>query len=243
MKDLIIALAMLGTVAAFARGPNDVNLNFGISTAEAQKTGFNSYVTAPKGVTLLEEDGVKFFRLEQDAADPQHRAKISFHAPRACKAYEKGSFNVSLLARTEANRTNGIIMTYIGCTRLDLSNSKANVVFMGKGKKFTIMSANYQKTPVVPGAWQHVHLSVNRQGDIAIYINGELSASRNMSDRQDEVWCDSIWWAVVGNNRASDADHPIAKMDVARLSIREGLMSSAQIKEEADSWLANVVRK
>ena len=65
MKDLIIALAMLGTVAAFAGGPNDVNLNFGISTAEAQKTGFNSYVTAPKGVTLLEEDGVKFFRLEQ----------------------------------------------------------------------------------------------------------------------------------------------------------------------------------
>ena len=83
-------------------------------------------------------------------------------------------------------------------------------------------------------------MSVNRYGNIAIYVNGELSVSRDISDRQDEEWINSVWWSVTGNNKPPDTDNPIAKMDISRLSVRTELMSMSQIKEEADLWLSEV---
>ena len=239
MKTALILAVFTVSVALQAIGEQDFEFKAGAVKEQNQTKGPVRIGYEKKGVTNMQEKGNAFVRFEQDASDPAHRAKISVSLLRKKQTFNKTSFTISALARMEPKRNGNLYIMQLQNVRLGMNEARPYAWISSQKKSFS-MQMDPAKTPVTPGKWVYLHLSVNRQGELALYINGELSASRNIADRQDEEWAPAPYFFITAYNRKADNDNPIAKMDVMRIAVREGLMSSAQIRKEAHEWFAEI---
>ena len=183
------------------------------------------------------EKGKHFIRLRQNADDPGHRARISFLLPKKEKPFAFDSFTISAIARMEEKRNGDFYLLQLQNVRLGMRGGKPYVFVASKKKSFHLF-ADMKKAEFIPGEWSHIHLSVNRNGDLALYVNGEAVTSCDISDRKEENWMPDSVVRILAYNQKADADNPIANMDVMRIKVKSGLMSTAQIREEAGQWLS-----
>ena len=83
------------------------------------------------------------------------------------------------------------------------------------------------------GSWIYVTAVVNRESDAVIYLNGEVAGKGNIASlAQEELSCNNFCSTLT----ASDGE-PQCEMYIANIAVTCGLLSSVEIKQNAEKWL------
>ena len=100
-----------------------------------------------------------------------------------------------------------------------------------KEKKFASVQMK-REFRIEPGRWTVFTLSANRSGDLQLFVNGELAASKSIREFEKEnLYAKEPLFATFLPKGKPDAEQPI-RIDIAELSIRNELLSSAEILRE-----------
>lgn len=90
---------------------------------------------------------------------------------------------------------------------------------------------------IEPGKWTVLTLSANRSGDLQLFVNGELAASKSIRAYEKENLYPKVpLFSTLLPKGKADAEQPI-RIDIAELSIRNELLSSTEILREAEDML------
>ena len=90
---------------------------------------------------------------------------------------------------------------------------------------------------IEPGKWTVLTLSANRSGDLQLFVNGELAASKSIRAYEKEnLYPKKPLFSTLLPKGKADAEQPI-RIDIAELSIRNELLSSTEILREAEDML------
>jgi hypothetical protein len=120
-----------------------------------------------------------------------------------------------------------------------VTNGKINFYLLLVGKPFA--PDKYNKVQIDTdadkrpgsGSWIHVTAVVNRENDAIIYINGELAGKGSIAGLAQEELANSGFCSTV---TASEGEPP-CEMSVAHIAVNRGLLSSVEIKQNAEKWL------
>ena len=106
----------------------------------------------------------------------------------------------------------------------------------GKDKKFVSVPMN-RELRIAPGKWTVFTLAANRSGNLQLFVNGELAASKPIRQFEKEnLYPKPPLFSTLLPKDKAEAEQPI-QIDVASIRIRNELMSSAEILREAEDLL------
>lgn len=103
-------------------------------------------------------------------------------------------------------------------------------------KKFVTVSMD-PKIVLEPGKWVVLTLSANRSGNLQLFVNGELAGSKSMKAYEKEnLFPKPILFATYCPKAPKGADSPL-QTEIAEIVVRNELLSSSQIQNEAEEML------
>ncbi len=106
-------------------------------------------------------------------------------------------------------------------------------------KKFVTVDMD-PKIVLEPGKWVVLTLSANRSGNLQLFVNGELAGSKSMKayDREN-LFPKPILFATYCPKTPEGTEDPL-RTDIAEVIVRNELLSSSQILNEAEDILDEV---
>ena len=108
-------------------------------------------------------------------------------------------------------------------------------------KKFVTVTMD-PKFALQPNQWMVLTLSANRAGDLQLFVNGELAGTKSIKAFETEnLFPKPILFATFCPKAAAGAEEPL-QTDIARLIVRNELLSSSQILAEAEELLDETQR-
>lgn len=103
-------------------------------------------------------------------------------------------------------------------------------------KKFVTVEAD-KKITIEPGQWFVLTLSANRSGELQLFVNGELAGSKSIKAYEKEnLFPKPVSFATYCPKAPEGTKTPL-RADIAEVTVRNELMSSSQIANEAEDML------
>ena len=111
-----------------------------------------------------------------------------------------------------------------------------------KAKKFVSVPMK-KEFRIEPGKWAVFTLAMNRAGDLQLFVNGELVASQSIRQYEKENLYPKVPLFATQLFRGRTEGGEQIQIDIAELSVRNELMSSAEILREAKAMLDSMEKK
>ena len=111
-----------------------------------------------------------------------------------------------------------------------------------KAKKFVSVPMK-KEFRIEPGKWAVFTLAMNRAGDLQLFVNGELVASQSIRQYEKENLYPKVPLFATQLFRGRTEGGEQIQIDIAELSVRNELMSSAEILREAEAMLDSMEKE
>lgn len=241
-KSIAVAIMFFGIMGFSAV----LVLNLESKDGKFQDTSGNQINVPTEGLPLINIDGIQVLQII-----PTGSICISRDLTKKFLNMGKDSMTFSALVKVEGDK-GGVCVMGVGAGdstspgyRIGAAVNDGKIVFyffiVGKPlspERYNTLQVDVANNKLADvDKWVCITVAVNREKDAALYVNGELAGSGSIAKlASEDLSSENEVFGVYSH----DLNGVGVKLDIAKIAVYRGLLSTDEIKQNAGKWLESV---